>query len=431
MKKIMIALLAIAVLFGFAACDNSNTTTPGGEAGAVTDGTIATAANLVASLFDGTGVVSLVDDGAVVANYADGTLSYTVTKDDFNDAIEGPGMIDTSVTVTVSGEVVSTTGNATSGTKTITLGKYVYDFTTNGSDSVGNFQELSGSITGALVGGTIKVTISNGEVTNVEVDAATTTVLLPQDESGYDITLGKTQIGDKVFASWMNNATYGTSKAKVYATYVSEQETKYEGQIKTFTDTLLSDATASLASSLVNVFKASNPTSIAETTAVSSYNAETGTATLELSVESDAAIADVGEITIGSAGKVKVAPGTTLRVVLTPKAPAENETPDYSSKISAVNYTINGTLMITTAVGSEEFTEVTISNLAGTMDATDVTKSATGCTIADTFKLTSSGAMAYTSGIVSAPCAVGPALDGKGAIALTSVDKDFTPEPQA
>ena len=56
MKKIMILMLLLAVLFSFAACDNSsNTPSDDGVSAGLSDSQIATVAETVKGLLDGTG----------------------------------------------------------------------------------------------------------------------------------------------------------------------------------------------------------------------------------------------------------------------------------------------------------------------------------------------------------------------------------------
>ena len=150
MKKIMIALLAIAVLFGFAACDNSNSNTP-------SDAETPNALDVIAAQYFN-GLLTTLDeriesDYATINNLE--SLSFSIKKTD------GVGSTPaTSIVVTVTGEDVTADEKAT--TRTVRLDSW----TMNASDildasysySVIDITGLSGALQGT-------VTIDNTDAT--------------------------------------------------------------------------------------------------------------------------------------------------------------------------------------------------------------------------------------------------------------------------
>ena len=435
MKKIMILLLSLAVLFSFAACDNSSDT-PSDDtvSGGVTEAVVRMAAGQIDDLLETTAdVVTVLDaSNAKIANLSTDHLSYTISKEDVTEAIPGTGVVATDVSLTVKGEMKANNVTNGNGSQEITLGSYTYTFTAPITDAAGNYTTLSGSISGALVGGSMKVTMVDNTVTGVTITDPTT-VLLPASGSDMNVTIGDEKVDSALLFSFIDNASKGNLTAKNRAAYDDEQNKAAEAKVSAFVTELLNGATNNLGTALAGVFKASG-TDITGVTATSTYTPATGVAVYNLTVASDADLTDasVDAIAIGADVEAKVAAGTTFTVTLTPAALGQGESADkWANGSTATTYSINGKLVLTTP-GSTEFTSIQLNGVIGNFATAGiaVTKADDpdkGATLPDSVSFAADSGVVLTAGTAIAPMQVGPALDGKGEIAFTDVDVTFVP----
>ena len=285
MKKIMILMLSLAVLFSFAACDNSSNTPSGGEEQPddtvdtiVASTTVKKIAEGLMKVLDGKAstIAVIGPDGAAVADATDeigiadllaaangnavskgvfetfkGDDSVTVTAADpanivitkkLADGIDGITSPST-VTLTVSG-IDTTNSDAT--TKDIVLQSFKYDFdiqtTSTLSESVGEYAVLSGSVSGYLVG-TAKAKVDDtGKVTEFTVNSGASNknvlVILSDDASVVSAELGDAKCEN--LYGLMNAVTTKTgynSSSDAYS-YAGYQKSKID-PIKTDIDTVV------------------------------------------------------------------------------------------------------------------------------------------------------------------------------------------------
>ena len=166
MKKFIIAMLCVAVLFGFASCDNSSNSPADDQTSTgVSDYVISKLAkdtptdiNTALDSTSGVFVASklTVTDGKLADGYALGdgykTLSYTKTEE-----AEGQKP-ETGYTITLKG-YASTSSNTT----TVTLQEYEYKFTEADFGADGNYVTVSGTVSGYLTGTMTVTTTGSGE----------------------------------------------------------------------------------------------------------------------------------------------------------------------------------------------------------------------------------------------------------------------------
>ena len=205
MKKVMIALLSLAMLFSFVACDNSSNTPAGDEeqtqGPVISDTQIATIASAISSMVEGSTSgtnFSTIAINALSGNLLDANgdpIKDVTISDDYTtiskvikleDGIEGY-TDDTQVTITLKGVDITPNAAATEN-KVIRLSGYEYKFSTTGIDSNENVAVLEGTISGTVVGdgstaGIVTVTRSTGKVSQVAVTAPSK-YLLPEKSDG-------------------------------------------------------------------------------------------------------------------------------------------------------------------------------------------------------------------------------------------------------
>ena len=439
MKKFLIALLAIAVLFSFAACDNnSNGPSDDTVTGGVTEGVVRGVATQINEYLQDTSsttdVLTILDSAnAKKENLSADHLSYTISKEDITTAIPGTNVVATDVTLTVKGEMNEDNVTNGNGTQKITLGSYTYTVTAPVMDAAGNYETLKASISGALVGGSMTVTVVENAVTGVTITDPSA-VLLPASAGDINATVGTEKVDSALLFSFLDNMTKKATVAQNRAEYDKTQNEAAEAKVSAFVEEILNGTTSNLGTALAEIFK-SGGTDLTGVTSTSVYSPETGVATFILNVAKDADLTDdakVAPIAIGSAEEVKIAAGTTLTVTLTPAALAEGETAEskWATESTAVTYSVTGDLVLTADASTQDFSSIKLTNVTGKCAGIAVTKAddaEKGASLATVSFVNGDSEVELTSGIAVAPMQVGPALDGKGNVAFTDVDVDFKP----
>ena len=240
MKKFMILLLSLAVLFSFAACDNSSDTpaNPDEPGTGLSDTLIeTTGANIFNILTDDTdglyakfnadimedqsGTKVLKENYSAADPYT--TITYTCETVPGSSALQG----DTDVKYTLTGVDVTDAADRAS-SRAIRLTRYTVDFSTSVANGEGNYVDVSGSVSGAVVG-TVAVTIgANGATAIVpaisDIIYPDTTSVSYGDEPVDNAKLVASITGSTTVSQWKTAAAYKTAKEndakKLMNTYV-------------------------------------------------------------------------------------------------------------------------------------------------------------------------------------------------------------------
>ena len=407
MKKIMIALLAIAVLFGFAACDNSSST-PDGEGGQtvslINDMSMQAIAAAIDELIDGDDydVMTMIGSEWTTEN-VDGT-SFVATKSDEGDS--SMGVNPTSVTLTIDSVMAVTAG----GTTTYTLNPFTYEFSTNVMAGDLNNGTVSGTLTGYIaanssdVFATMAVTEVTGAASTVTVTTSNQPVIILEKGSisGITVTSGdasETASADQIDRIYniLNATVSNTGKVQTYAYWHDDETTGvYTAQqnvLKAFVESLVggtngvmnavSTATAgdgitktvTVADGVATIVYGNgtaNPVVIAGTasTADSPVVQLPAAASLTITIgldSSNAVVADAA-FTISASGALNVLDGAASDG---PVANAEGFT---TMNIGTITGTIGGTPSYTITDEGDVFTVTT----AGTLTITECNVTAAG-----------------------------------------------------
>ena len=207
MKKFLVILLSLAVLFGFAACDNSSSTPDTSEetaASTVTDGMIKEVINDVFATagFDGGLSASITDllgakasdptelidrakyDVTVSSDYTTITVSTEVNEASSNGTYPAQD-----VTLVVTG--VDVTAPGTTGTYTIQLNTFDYSFNSYvDGDSVADVTAVTGTFGGYFAGSAYAtIVVTDGEVSSCKVTIVDTALDIILDKDPAAMTL--------------------------------------------------------------------------------------------------------------------------------------------------------------------------------------------------------------------------------------------------
>ena len=260
MKKIMIALLAIAVLFGFAACDNSSNT-PSGDDTATVDKDYAFVAasqakTLLARINAQFSAKAIYENEKYETGYSYDAASNSISWTETTPAVAN--IPEQKMTITLSGIDATTDTDETANQKRILLTDYVYSFVGVPNAADGDFRTFEGTLKGSVMG-TVLVTSSatSDTVTKVEVAATTdpsvtaTLAFYPAVASDVDVTYLGSDVDSADFVTYINNGvTYKTSDTltseKAYSDYLKSEngKTVYNQFVEylTVADTGLTDA---------------------------------------------------------------------------------------------------------------------------------------------------------------------------------------------
>ena len=425
MKKILIALLSLAMLFSFVACDNSSNTPAGDEeqtqGPVISDTQIATIASAISSMVEGS--TSGTNFSTIAINALSGNLLDTngdpikdvTISDDYTtiskvikleDGIEGY-TDDTQVTITLKGVDITPNAAATEN-KVIRLSGYEYKFSTTGIDSNENVAVLEGTISGTVVGdgstaGIVTVTRSTGKVSQVAVTAPSK-YLLPEKADGIKVTLGDEPVDSaKLFALLNNKVPASSAKAETYASYIKAQQLAAKKLMNSVVaDVILGDDFTTIITDFIapNVGTLTYADGTASTKATASVS-YTVPAAANYILAGDSQSVKVNQLTVEFAA---AAAGAT------------------SGEFVPKTFTISGTFAVygdTTGTKlSEDFEEIVLEGVTGTITSSDAKITATGGKFtAFTGTNTYAVAPATDKGSVTADILTeaGPALVGTGA----------------
>ena len=377
MKKIMNLMLSLAVLFSFAACDNSSNTPDDEQTTTSTElnaSQVQSAANAIYGILsDSTEGIAAAFTGAktISGDYAaPSTTSYTYTWErKGTTALQG----DTNLTITLNAQA---NAGATATDMDVVFENYSVEFSTSILDVYsGNYVTLAGTVGGPLVN-TADVALSNGVVTSVTVGAWSETaggekvVILPTSAS---VTWNDESIDSEDLLACINKPTTGSNGAvaTIAANYMTEKEyldakaDKAEGQIKSFVTLLFNNsATTKLAGSL-----AAYVTNETGKTGFTVGGTNKATAYFEYAVpasETNAVVVANSNVT------VTIAPGTTFRIDFE----SDDVEAATAASFTAAKYTLSGEFVITDANSTKtysEFTKVKVDGLKGELTAGTVT----------------------------------------------------------
>ena len=450
MKKIMILMLSFAVLFSFAACDNSSNTPDTSEeeqGGTVSERYISEYATIIENMIKGvklTGseyyAVEAVDyatakvgmddiftaenillgaDDAYAINAEDGydanadytQISRTVTID-----TTMPGFSkDTVVTLTLNG-IVTNPNAASSEDKTVQYETYTYAFETPVYDLSGKVVLLTGSIKGYVTGYGMTV---KADGTAATVSAATPQFILPSTESAGDITSkvgDNTNLTSATLLSVLNTEDYTSAGIISYKGYVDgkigNSTTGYTKDIADYV-ALLTGSSNSIFDLLVkadgiNINAATKP----EGLAVEYDGSKTsGTATITWTIPESATAEAVVIAGDSSSGKyLELAPGDPLTITFNSKPNT-----DATDSFDVDTFTISGTFKAYSDADTAEtkFAEIYDVTVNGKVTADDSKK----ITVADATAVLTVATPVMTiekDSAATADIEVGPAIQKTG-----------------
>ena len=200
MKKVLIAMLALAVLFGFAACDNSSSTPAGGDdatsSALINVETLQNIAKEINGLLTGNtyGVKALIGSEQKAEQVVDG--SFVVTKSDQGN----PTLLINPTSVTLTINSVKQEGEVTT---TYYLNDFVYEFSTNVMAG-GNPAVVSGTLKGYVTDSSnkaLKMEVSTvDETTNVSINTTSAAVVVLEKDSLSDIVVKTDSAEEKASA---------------------------------------------------------------------------------------------------------------------------------------------------------------------------------------------------------------------------------------
>ena len=414
MKKFLIALLAIAVLFSFAACDN-NSSEPGPDTGAdgeliVTTPMIQDFAASINGLLDGgykiangnanpTGTATKIsellaslDETTFTANGSTASVStewYEVQAPVM--AGETELIAGDKVKLTVSGDY-----SRAENVGTLTLTDYIYEFSLNRKDSAGEYALLTGSFSGKFVKGSLTVNFENATATtalSVTKGSAPAVILLPTAADYKDVTIGNLPVtGEQLFNFVVADSITASSDANTdddafaYQAYVDVRNDELEASL----DSAVSAFMDAIDDVIIARFKIDSNKETDSTSGLISttgLNASKGTATIQYSRDAEAAADATYEIMSGWT----LPEGATLTIVFT-------DTDSETAGVQAGAYDIVGTLAYATASSTgDKFATISI-DVNGLM-ATPTTFTA-GTTAADAATIdSSSGSIAFAGDV--------------------------------
>ena len=259
MKKFMILMLSLAVLFSFAACDNSSPAVDDDDDQTVVEtndyakrAVEEVNAVLNGAFTDSTGFFyagkAVMTDGKYSDDYTADVVAGTVTYSKHDDNAVA-GLAETYTTVTLSG-VDITEDDAPATEKTILLTSYTIDFSKDpeaNNGVYGSLDPVSGKITGNVIGmitfEDLTSTGAIGEETTITVKAATTSdpavaatgisakvvAFLPDDPAAQSVTFCGTKLDSEDLVAYLNsNRTNDVVKDYVVASTVITSNAKYK-----------------------------------------------------------------------------------------------------------------------------------------------------------------------------------------------------------
>ncbi len=369
MKKIMILMLSLAVLFSFAACDNSSTTPDdqqqgGSSSTTFTDGQIADMATEIAKLFNDAseGLVAkfgsaITTDGELNAGYACAdpytTMTYTYDVDE-GEGLEG----DTTVSITLT--AVDNTEEADKNTaRELRLTRYTVDFSKSYQlYENGDYYDLKGSVSGAIVG-TVDVTVGSSSV-DEEITPAIETVIMPDTAN---VTYNGTTVPSEKLVAAFTASSYTSGKYSTAAAYEEAAVKTAKKDMNSYVEFLLDATKAKSGTSLVEVLNSIiDPAAELKGTLTNSY--VEGTAEKKASAEISYTPAEGEDFSITGSSSM-----SADLVNVTIKLEAENKGVTTGTFVPK-KFEIAGTFKVYSDVAGNvaepDFAEITLTGVTGT-----------------------------------------------------------------
>ena len=254
MKKFMILMLSLAVLFSFAACDNSSNTpdteepttpseVPYGQTVALATAEKA-AIGSAFDVFDAS--TKIVEDEEAAENYkvdVAGT-QYTIT---YSKATEGTTDVeDASLTIVLNGVDVTKDEKATS--REIQLSTYTMTFS---KPEASTYARIEGTYAGYVTGKLAATVDAAGTLTALAVDSTAPVVYLPEVATKVTgLTYGGIDVNAKYFVANLNKGATDTSPAS-YEYKKTANTTAQQTAIEGFVTVLIGDNTTDKLANLV------------------------------------------------------------------------------------------------------------------------------------------------------------------------------------
>ena len=423
MKKFLVILLSLAVLFGFAACDNSSSTPDDGDTTttevsyetykAMAD---ALADDLAAALTAGfDDDASIVAGGEAASGYAFDGTSFTYTRS----ALGATERENETYSLTLNGVLLEGTG--TTG-RTIQLTDYEYTFSKplNTTTTPYDFTTTTGSASGYL-DGTLEVTLdTDNSLLTVDVPSTSNIkMFLPDAESKVSLYYGESEVTAKAdVISIMNFGVADSDNPTSYAAWRTAQTDDYEDEIGTLVTALISDSN----SNIFTVAATDTATATRKDYVTTTYTAGTNGGELEITyaLAEDAAdevvIAGNGSTTTNDATVIKLGKGDSLTLSLTSKAG------DATNTFTVDSYTLSGTFKVykystadTALVAYDVIDEFNVEGLTGAVSGLTANR-LDASQNANAYVSGTAASQTATDGDAWAMIAVGPARDAEGAI---------------
>ena len=412
MKKFIIAMLCVAVLFGFAACDNSSNTPADDETttGGVTTELANKAANTAIMLINGTtdgfkGVVASANMEDMVGKAIDAITTVTYTKETAAEF----GLAPTTQTIVLKG--IDTTANPTDATTsyTVKFNTFEYTYTAESYDANGEVIKSVAKINGYLAGSITAAVTKDATTKLVKAYTVTSTSAeyILAETAPISFTVGDVAYDTEAFTKALK-LDEASSIAKTYAKYVEDADAAYQTELASFVTALIAD-NSSAGTDLVADTLAGYGTTAKLTATYSKDNG--GSIVYTFTPKADTVIA------AEETGKSFTLPAkSTLTVTIS----GNPEVPAVDAQFTAVKYVINAPSLKVTDTTAPDFDTINVASISGVASGT-VTNNA-GEIALNTVALT-----APTSGSVSATCPVGPQLveDGSDFVTAT-VTKTYT-----
>ena len=431
MKKIMILVLSLAVLFGFAACDNSSNTPADDTVVDTTDYAYAAYQTVKGYLSDeAEGVSAPFASKTTNGNLldADGTAKtgYTVSADyqtiTFSDEITPALGNRPAETIEVVLHGVNTTATGTTSPLTITLQSYDYTFTRLIAPGDPTFKTVTGTVSGDLKG-SVSVEITNGKAT--KVNPTIDIVFLPSTDADVDVEYMGNEVVAADFNTYINDGVSykGTEALTSNKAYYDFEYAEAQDDIEEYVTLLLagyaSTGNVDLATYITSNLATSNALS-STFTQTQGVTAASASVTYELADNNDET--EDGAIVADNGSKsLRFAEGSKFTVEFT-------GTTTESGKFSANGYTINGTVKVYSATKAgtvnAAFDTIVINGLTGTLTGVTIEGADNEITSISTLDF---GTPVITDGTATAEVktAVGPALDGDALAALGTVIAEY------
>ena len=387
MKKFMILMLSLAVLFSFAACDNSNTNTPvdpeepaGGET--ITYDGITKALAEVADIEDGSakGIEAVIkgllgvttsNTDIISTNKDNEKVTVTVSAADYTtltiekELAEAVGTTLPAKTVKLEISGVKTSPSNADGSTTpytVALEKFALTYDTYTTAINNNVSDISYTVNGWLVGATasIKVDAAKGEVTEYKLTPDNTlTIVLPETAAEMTLLVDEEKATESVVFDLVNQGM----SANTYKAYRNDVVGDVEDEVDAYVTTLIgANASGTALASKFNFAALASATGI-ESATYSPENGGSATIIFKATANTEIAKDATNTITLPMNGTV------TLVLAGNPE-----DTTSKEASFTAKTFTITSSVALEVAGGAGDFDEITVTGLSGEVSGGSVVR---------------------------------------------------------